>query len=261
MDKVISGDGTEIAYDTFGSGPGLVLVAGALTARSYYGPRAEVLAESFTVVTYDRRGRGDSGDQPSYAVERELEDLEAVRAAAGASYGYADSSGAMVLLRAVAAGSAFDKLAIMEPPFRVEGAPPAPDRYLERLREFVAAGNPGGALELFMVEAVGQPKDQVDGMKASPYWPELESIAPTLVYDALQLGDSEVPVDLLASIEQPTLALHSTASPEWLQRAVRAAAEAMPDSTVVALEGSFHEVPPEVLTPALRRHFLGGDEG
>jgi pimeloyl-ACP methyl ester carboxylesterase len=257
MDKVISTDGTEIAYDTFGSGPELVLVAGALTARAYYGPRAQVLAESFTVITYDRRGRGDSGDQPPYAVEREVEDLEAVRAATGASYGYADSSGSMVLLRAAAAGSAFDKLAMMEPPFRVEGAPPPPDRYLERLREFVAAGNPGGALELFMVEAVGQPKDQVDGMKASPYWPELTSIAHTLVYDALQLGDSEVPVELLASIEQPTLALHSTASPEWLQRAVRAASEAMPDSTVVALEGSFHEVPPEVLTPVLRKHFLG----
>ncbi|GAA1523831.1 alpha/beta hydrolase [Kribbella lupini] len=257
MDKVISTDGTEIAYDAVGSGPGLVLVAGALTARAYYGPRAEALAESFTVITYDRRGRGDSGDQAAYSVEREVEDLEAVRAATRASYGYADSSGVMVLLRAVAAGSAFDKLAIMEPPFRVEGAPPAPERYLERLQEFVAAGNPGGALELFMVEAVGQPKDQVDGMKASPYWPALEALGHTLVYDALQLGDSELPVELLGQIEQPTLALHSTASPEWLQRAVAAAAGAMRDSRVLALEGSFHEVPPEVLAPALVKHFLG----
>jgi pimeloyl-ACP methyl ester carboxylesterase len=256
MDKVISTDGTMIAYDTFGSGPALVLVAGAMTDRSFYGAKAAVLGEHFTVITYDRRGRGDSGDQPEYAVEREVEDLEAVRAATGATYGSADSSGVMVLLRAAAAGSAFDKLAIMEPPFRVEGAPPVPDRYLERLQEFVAAGNPGGAAELFMVEAVGQPQEQVDEMKAAPFWAGLEAIAPTLVYDALQL-DGELPKDLLATVVQPTLAVHSTSSPEWLQRATGAAADALPNSTLLGLEGGFHDVPPEVLTPAFVKHFLG----
>lgn len=256
MDKVISSDGTEIAYDMVGSGPALVLVAGAMTDRSSYGPRAAVLGEYFTVVTYDRRGRGDSGDQPEYAVEREVEDLEAVRAATGATHGSADSSGVMVLLRAAAAGSSFDKLSIMEPPFRVEGAPPVPHRYLERLQEFVAAGNPGGAAELFMVEAVGQPQEMVDEMKSAPFWAGLEAIAPTLVYDALQL-DGELPKDLLATVVQPTLAIHSTSSPDWLQRATAAAAEALPNSTLIGLEGSFHEVPPEVLAPALVKHFLG----
>ncbi|MGC4943473.1 hypothetical protein [Kribbella sp. DT2] len=171
------------------------------------------------------------------------------------TYAAADSSRVMVLLRAAVAGSAFDKLSIMEPPFRVEGAPPVPDRYLERLQEFVAAGNPGGAAELFMVEAVGQPQEQVDEMKSAPFWAGLEALAPTLVYDALQLR-GEVPKDLLATVFQPTLALHSTASPEWLQRAAAAAADALPNSTLLGLEGSFHDVPPEILAPALAKHFL-----
>ena len=111
--------------------------SGAFTDRSYYVPLATALSPDFTVITYDRRGRGDSTDTAPYAVEREIEDLAALREATGAIYASADSSGVMVLLRAGAAGVPFDKLAVMEPPFRVEGAPPAPDRYLERLQEFI----------------------------------------------------------------------------------------------------------------------------
>jgi pimeloyl-ACP methyl ester carboxylesterase len=257
MEKVSSKDGTAIAYDTIGAGPGLVLIAGAFTARAFYVPLAAALSEVFTVVTYDRRGRGDSGDTTPYAIDREVEDLAAVQEATGASYGYADSSGVMVLLRAVKAGVPFEKLAIMEPPFRVEGAPPAPDRYLERLQEFVAAGNLGSAAELFIVEAVGQPQEMVDQMKPTPLWAALEAMAPTLVYDALQLGDSSVPSELLAAIPVETLALCSSTSPEWLQNASRTAAEGLPNAKARTLEGEFHQIPPEVLTPALAEFFLG----
>ncbi|WP_344109408.1 alpha/beta hydrolase [Kribbella alba] len=257
MDKVISDDGTPLAYDTFGTGPGVILVTGAFTDRSYLVPRATALAEAFSVITYDRRGRGDSGDTAPYAVEREVEDLAALQEATGAAYGCADSSGVMVLLRAAAAGVPFEKLTIMEPPFRVEGAPPAPDRYLERLREFIAAGDPGGAAELFIVEAVGQPREVVEQLKPTPMWAALKAMAPTLVYDALQLGDSSVPTELLAGITVETLALYSTASPEWLQNASRAAAAALPKSKTLGLEGQFHEIPPEILTPALADFFLG----
>lgn len=117
MEKVTSKDGTEIAYDTYGSGPVLVLVAGGFTDRARYVPDAEALASTFTVVNYDRRGRGDSGDAPTYAVEREWEDLDAVRSATGARFACAYSSGSMVLFQA---GLPFEKQAVMEPPFRVE---------------------------------------------------------------------------------------------------------------------------------------------
>ena len=256
MEKVSSTDGTAIAYDTFGNGPGLILVAGAFTDRSYYVPLATALSSAFTVITYDRRGRGDSGDSSQYAIEREIEDLSSLREATGAVFGYADSSGVMLLLRAVAADVPFEKLAIMEPPFRGEGAPPVPDRYVERLQEFIRAGNPGGAAELFIIEAVGQPASAVEEIKPTPMWPALEAMAHTLLYDAALMGDSSVPVDLLAGVRTPTLAIHSTSSPAWLQNATKAAADALPNSQVEALPGQFHQVPPETLAPALTAFYL-----
>src|SRR5690349_8484017 len=100
MEKVVSKDGTELAYDVTGSGPGLVLIAGAFTGRAYFTEYAEALSSAYTVVNYDRRGRGDSGDTAPYAVEREWEDLDAVRSATDARYACAFSSGVMVLLQA-----------------------------------------------------------------------------------------------------------------------------------------------------------------
>jgi pimeloyl-ACP methyl ester carboxylesterase len=254
MEKVVSKDGTELAYDVVGSGPGLVLVAGAFTARSSVGEYVEALSSAFTVVNYDRRGRGDSGDTAPYAVEREWEDLEAVRSATDARYACAFSSGSMVLLQA---GLPFEKQALMEPPFRVEGAPPPPERYLERLQEFIAAGNPGGAAELFIVEAVGQPREAVEQIRQTPMWAALEAMAHTLVYDALQLGDSALPTELLASIDVPTLGLYSNASPEWMQRAVREAVELLPHGKAEGHDGTFHTLAPETLTRVLAGYFLG----
>ncbi|MFD7158993.1 alpha/beta fold hydrolase [Kribbella sp. NPDC059898] len=252
MENVVSKDGTELAYDVTGSGPGLVLVAGAFTGRAYFAEYAQALSSTFTVIAYDRRGRGDSGDTAPYAVECEWEDLDAVRSASGAQYACAFSSGSMVLLQA---GLPFEKQAVVEPPFRVEGAPPAPERYVERLQEYVAAGNPGGAAELFMVEAVGQPREMVEQIRQTPMWAGLEAMAPTLVYDALQMRDSAVPVELLASIEVPTLGLYSNASPEWLQRSVRETAAALPQGTADGRDGTFHTVPPETLAAVLTDYF------
>ncbi|MGW7680655.1 alpha/beta fold hydrolase [Kribbella sp. NPDC054772] len=252
MDKVVSKDGTALAYDVTGSGPGLVLIAGAFTGRSFFGEYVEALSSAFTVVNYDRRGRGDSGDSDSYAVEREWEDLDAVRSATDAQYACAFSSGSMVLLQA---GLPFEKQAVVEPPFRVAGAPPAPERYVERLQEFVDAGNLGGAAELFMVEAVGQPREVVEQIRQSPMWAGLEAMAPTLVYDALQMRDSAVPVDLLASVDLPTLALYSNASPAWLQESVRLTAAALPQGRVEGHDGTFHTLAPDTLTRVLTDYF------
>ncbi|MER7244730.1 alpha/beta hydrolase [Kribbella sp. NPDC000426] len=253
MQKVVSKDGTELAYDTYGSGPVLVLVAGGFTERSRYVDDAKALSSAFTVVNYDRRGRGDSGDTLPYAVEREWEDLAAIRSATGAQYACAYSSGSMVLLQA---GLPFEKQAVLEPPFRVGGAPAVPVRYIERLQEFVDAGNPGGAAELFMVEAVGQPKEMVDQIRQTPMWAGMEAIAHTLVYDGLQMGDSAVPRELLASVDVPTLAMYSNASPDWLKEAARQAADALAHGALEGHDGTFHTLPPETMARVLTGYFL-----
>ena len=75
MNKVISKDGTPIAFDQSGEGPPIILVVGAFNDSSTGAPLAAQLSEHFTVFNYDRRGRGASGDRTPYAIEREIEDL------------------------------------------------------------------------------------------------------------------------------------------------------------------------------------------
>src|SRR5437899_2573701 len=109
MKQVLSKDGTPIAFETRGKGPAIILVDGALCYRASgpSGPLAELLAAHFTVFTYDRRGRGDSGNTAPYAVEREVEDIEAlVHEAGGSAFVYGISSGAALALEAANRGLA-----------------------------------------------------------------------------------------------------------------------------------------------------------
>ena len=193
MNKVISKDGTQIAYETKGSGPAVILVDGALCYRSF-GPMphlAELLAPRFTVYIYDRRGRGESGNSKPYAIEREVEDIEAlIKAAGGSAFVYGISSGACLALEAaIKLGDKIRKLAMYEPPYNSEeAARQAWREYRKKLAELLAAGRRGDAAALFM-GFVGTPADQIDGMRQAPMWPMFEAVAPTLAYDAAAMGE------------------------------------------------------------------------
>ncbi|MCA2222040.1 alpha/beta fold hydrolase [Nonomuraea sp. NEAU-L178] len=156
MDQAISKDGTAIAYDRFGDGPALILVGGAMSYRSFptFIQLAELLADRFSVITYDRRGRGDSGDTAPYAVEREVEDLAAViEAAGGSAHVWGLSSGAALALRAAADGLPIERLALYEPPFMVgEGGHRPPADYQERLTALAAAGRRGETVSYFLTK-------------------------------------------------------------------------------------------------------------
>jgi pimeloyl-ACP methyl ester carboxylesterase len=118
MDIVTSKDGTAIAFERTGAGPPLILVDGALCYRGSGPSRAlaKQLAPRFTVYTYDRRGRGESGDGAPYAVEREVEDIEALIGQAGGSAHLAGiSSGALLALDAADNGLPVTELALYEP--------------------------------------------------------------------------------------------------------------------------------------------------
>src|SRR5207247_2376128 len=121
MEYATSKDGTRIAYDRLGDGPAVILVSGGSVDRSNNASVADLLVERFTVFNYDRRGRGPSGDTPPYAVQREVEDLDAVNEAAGGSaFAYGTSSGAALVLEAAAAGVPIAKLALWEPPYIID---------------------------------------------------------------------------------------------------------------------------------------------
>ncbi|WP_436344380.1 alpha/beta fold hydrolase [Natronorubrum sp. FCH18a] len=251
--NVRSNDGTDIAYERSGEGSPLIVVGGALTDRSAGAPLAALLAPQFAVYTYDRRGRGDSGDVEPYAVEREIEDLEAlVDDAGGSASVFGMSSGAVLALEAAAHGLAVEKLALYEPPFRVdEDGPRPPAEFASRLEDLISADRRGDAVEYFLTSAVGMPADAVAGLHSSPMWSSFEALAPTLAYDTAVVGDGSLPTERLASVTAPTLVLDGAESPEWARNATRAVADALPDAQYRSLEGQTHDVEPEALVPVL----------
>jgi pimeloyl-ACP methyl ester carboxylesterase len=260
MGTFMSADGTPIAYERDGSGPAVILVDGAMCYRDIgpMRPLAALLKENFTVYAYDRRGRGESGDTMPFAVEREIEDIQALIAeAGGAAYVYAISSGVALTLAAVAAGAPITKLACYEPPFLSEtGGGAEKKEYTEGLHELLDAGRHGDAVALFM-SYVGMPAEAVNGMRAQPFWPMFEAIAPTLAYDNEALGDGTVPRDGASKITMPTLLLDGGASPANLRGAAKATADAIPGARYATLEGQTHEVAPQALAPVLVDFFHG----
>ncbi|MGC9665161.1 alpha/beta fold hydrolase [Planosporangium sp. 12N6] len=258
MTKVTSRDGTTIACERVGEGPALVLVDGAMCYRAF-GPLpalARVLAPDFTVYTYDRRGRGGSGDTAPYAVDREVEDLEVViEAAGGSAYVYGISSGAALALTAAASGPAITKLALYEPPYTAEDGDTAQvAAYNRQIIDLLAAGRRGDAVERFM-SGVGLPAEAIAGMRQSPAWPVFEGVAPTLAYDFAVLGDGTVPRERAAHVTVPTLVAAGGASPESLRRPAKALADAIPGATHRVLEGQTHEVSPDAIAAVLREFF------
>ncbi|MEU4395337.1 alpha/beta hydrolase [Kribbella sp. NPDC023855] len=254
MEKVISADGTSIAYDRLGDGPAVVLVCGGSVDRMSNAPLAALLAQNFTVYNYDRRGRGDSDDAEVYAVEREFEDLDAILAVAGGSaHVYGTSSGAALALLATAAGRPVNRLALWEPPYFLEGAEgrPVPDT-ASIYRAFVAEGRRDKAAEYFMAEVVGLPAEFVAQAKASPWWPAQEAIAHTLAYDATVMGDYSIPFEAVKAVHQPTCVLTGSVAQPWMTASNKALVDLLEDGSHVVLAEQQHNVDPAVLAPALK---------
>ena len=260
VETVRSADGTPIAVERQGAGPAVVIVGGALNDRGAARELAERLSPRFTAVTYDRRGRGDSGDTPPYAVEREIEDLDALVAAAGGSaFGVGHSSGAALILRAVMAGTPLTRIALYEPPFVVDDTrAPLPEDYVEHLDELIAAGARGDAVAYFL-ETIGMPAEMVAGMRQAPMWPGLEALAHTIAYDGRVMGGDmsgrPFAEGAWASVTVPALVLDGGDSPAWQHHAARALADALPDAEYRTLEGQTHQVSDDVLLPELERFF------
>ncbi|HEY3905802.1 MAG TPA: alpha/beta hydrolase [Streptosporangiaceae bacterium] len=261
MHTISSPDGTKIAYDQHGEGPTLILVDGALTVHSAgSGELAKLLAPHFTVIGFDRRGRGESGDTLPYAIDREIDDIEALIDHAGAApaFLYGHSSGGPLAMRAaIRLGGKVAKLAMYEAPYNTDpSAQESWRQYLVELDQALAEGRGGDAVALFM-RFIGTPAKTVEGMRRAAFWPRLESVAPTLAYDhAAILGESwSVPTDLAARVAVPTLVMAGTASLPFMPGAARTLAEAIPHGELQSLEGQTHEVNPNVLAPVLVNFF------
>ena len=262
MKKVQSKDGTTIAFDQYGQGPAIIVVGGAFQHRAIDPATAQLaalLAQHFTVFHYDRRGRGDSSDTQPYAVEREVEDLDTlIKEAGGSAFVYGMSSGAVLALEAARRGLAITKLALYEPPFNSGDvdARQVSKNYTQQLTALLAEGRRGDAVA-FARASWGTPAEAIAGMRQSPSWPLLESVAPTLAYDNAIMGDGSVPTERLAAITIPTLVINGGASPAFMHNAAQAVAHALPNAQHRILEGQTHSVAPDTLTPVLEKFFAG----
>jgi pimeloyl-ACP methyl ester carboxylesterase len=262
LERVRSADGTTIAFDRLGSGPPLVLLAGGMCDRRTFTDLADALATDFEVLNVDRRGRGDSGDTPPYAVAREVEDIAAVvRAAGGPVALFGHSSGAALALEAVAGDSdgslGVDRLLLFEPPYMLD---PVTNRQsadlAERYAGLVEAGRRGDAVELFMT-TVGMPPEAIAGARSQPFWPALEGIAHTLAYDAAIMGDGTFPAERAAAVRVPTLVIVGGASPAWAAASGVALEAVIPDATLRTIEGQDHNVTPGTLGPVISEWLTG----
>jgi pimeloyl-ACP methyl ester carboxylesterase len=252
MEKVTSKDGTDIAYDRSGQGPAVILVLGAFNDRATGAPLARFLENRFTVFNYDRRGRGESGDTGPYAIEREIEDLDAlIKQAGGSAFVFGYSSGATLALRAAAHGLVISKLALYDPP----PAGAKAGLLAPQLAALIAAGRRGEAVELFQTEAVGIPAAVVVQMRNAPFRPALDKMAHTLVYESMIL--QPLPDGLESSIQIPTLVMDGEESPEVVRKAAQSLADALPDGRYHTLKGQGHDIDPNVAGPVLAEFFAG----
>ena len=259
MKKVLSKDGTEIAYETKGSGPGLIFVDGALGYRGlkFNEQLEDLLAPNFTVYRYDRRGRGESTNSKPFAVQREVEDIDAlIQAAGGSAYVYGISSGACLAVEAAAQlGGKIKKLALYEAPYNSDPTSrQAWWDYRGHLKELILSNKPGEAVILFM-QFVGTPEEMIKGMQQSPVWPLLVSVAPTLEYDAAAIGDDRtVPTDRAAKVQAATLVMDGGANlviMPFMHASAVTLAQSISHSEHRTLEGQTHAVEAGALAPIL----------
>ena len=269
MNTVISKDGTRIAYDVYGQGPAVILVDGATASRVFGGSIAlaqRLAREGFTTYAYDRRGRNESGDTQPYAVAREIEDIEAlIDQAGGTAYLYGISSGGALALEAAAAlGDKVRKLAVYEVPYM--GVDPArvPAREIfTNTKQLVREGKNGDAFAEYMGKVAGLPAEMLAGMRQAPFWPMMEAVAPSLVYDAtVMFGRNFTPQkELLETITMPVLALSGDVDmlpgvdTSFMAKAAQEIAKMVPHGKYQLLHGQRHDVDAEVLAPVLSEFY------
>jgi pimeloyl-ACP methyl ester carboxylesterase len=263
VNEARSKDGTAIAYTSAGRGPALVIVDGALCSRAF-GPSKRLaarLSAHFTVYTYDRRGRGGSGDTPPYAPAREIDDIAAlVRQAGGSAALLGLSSGAALALQAASDVRGITKVVAYEPPYVDDSGQRGGDRYEAALQRFIAGGDRGGAVKYFMRDMVGVPAPFVVIMRLMPWiWRKLEAVAHTLPYDAAVMTDFRIPRARLTSVGVPVLMMNGSKTAPRLRDAARAIAETIPGARYRELAGQTHNVNPGVLAPVVAE-FAGSIE-
>ena len=246
--RAVSADGTAIEYWRTGDGPVIVLVDAALSIHDQSAKLAALLAPRFTVVTYDRRGRGGSGETLPADPAREIEDIEAlIDANGGAAYLFGSSSGAVLALEAAARlGRKVTGLFMYEPPFIVDDSrPPLPSDLPARIADLVDRDRRSEAVTAFYREAMGIPAPFVTAMRLfMPGWKQAKRIAHTLRYDFAVLAGTQdgtsLPAGRWSGLRVPSKVMVGSKSEPFFHSGARALAEAVRTVEYESLEGGHH---------------------
>jgi len=256
MPKVTSKDGSIIAYDKRGQGPLLILVLGALNKRGSGKKLAGNLEDKFTVVSYDRRGRGDSTEESTYSVNKEVQDIEAlIDANGGKAFLYGHSSGAILaLLASKSLSSEVVSAALYELPYNSKPEDKeAAESYRKELKQLLNSDKHAEAVALF-IKSVGVSDKQIAALKKLPMWKGLVAMAHTLAYDTIDLMEEYPKMDVKA-IKTKTLVMNGGSSSEFMRQTAQELAKLLPNGEYKELEGQQHDVKAEVLAPVLIRFF------
>jgi pimeloyl-ACP methyl ester carboxylesterase len=261
---VTSKDGTTIAFDQLGSGPPLVFVSGALQFRGS-DPRTtqliDRLSKTSAVIFYDRRGRGESADNASYAVEREIEDLAAIIEGPGGGHAslLGMSSGGLLAIEAAASGLPVSKLAVYEPPVIVDdSAPGIPPDYVQIVERLLAKGDVDEAVAYFFTAPLGEPTGPVkSAITSDPSWPMLQLVARTIAYDARLMMRAwerrRLPAERWSTITAPTLVIYGTASFPFVAAAAEAITAVISNAQLQVLSGQGHDPDPNAIAPLIEQ--------
>jgi pimeloyl-ACP methyl ester carboxylesterase len=240
---VQSADGTPIAYHTSGTGPPLVLIHGASADSTVLSLLTPLLQPHYTVHAVDRRGRGRSGDAPTYDMSLEYADVAAVVDQVAAASGrtvslYGHSYGAVCALGAALLTRNIEQLFLYEPGY---GAVLSPEpQVLDRVDDLVAAGDADAALEHFYRRAVGMSADDVTAMRRQPSWHARLASVPTISRELRTVAGMEFDPAPYQNIDTPTVLLLGDRSTPGQKAVVAAVHDALPHSTVVLLPGQAH---------------------
>jgi pimeloyl-ACP methyl ester carboxylesterase len=241
MEKITSTDGTQIAYQHTGTGPPLILVHGTGGSATRWAPVVPALAEHFSVYAVDRRGRGESSDSDTYAVEREYEDIAAVVDATGEpAYLLGHSFGGIIAVEAAMRTRNLRKLILYEPPIPVTGTTGVSDEIINRLQALLAAGDREKVLTTFLIEVVKMPPDELTHYRALPAWPARIAAAHTLPRELLAAEHYPFKRERFKELQIPTLLLLGGDSPTLFKTASEALDAALPDSRIVIMPGQQH---------------------
>jgi pimeloyl-ACP methyl ester carboxylesterase len=257
---VTSKDGTQIGYSVAGLGPPIILVDGAMCWREMgpATPLADQLKDQFTVYTYDRRGRGESGDTKPYATQREVEDLAAVIEAAGGSVAiYAISSGVVLALEAANTIPGITRMVLYEAPLFTDNTrKPVPTDYVQRMDQLVASGDNAGAVKHFMQNGIAIPWFGIVMMQLLGMFKKMAPVGRTLPYDTAFVSPfwthKPIPANRWPNVTMPVLSIGGSKSDAWMQNAQKAIAANLPNAEHKTLVGQNHMVAAPAIAPMIK---------